>query len=83
VPEVEVVLPRWGETMEEAVVVEWLRAEGERVELDEPICLIETDKVDAEIPSPAAGTVTRHLVAARTRVAVGARLALIAADAPT
>ena len=46
-----VVLPKWGLTMLDATLVEWLKQEGERVEVDDAICLVETDKVDAEVPT--------------------------------
>ena len=53
--ETPVVLPKWGLTMLDATLVEWLKQEGERVEVDDPICLVETDKVDAEVTAPVAG----------------------------
>jgi pyruvate dehydrogenase E2 component (dihydrolipoamide acetyltransferase) len=75
--DVSVVLPRFGASMEEAIFVEWLHAEGDRVELDEPICVIETDKVDAEVVAPAAGILGSLRAAPRETIAVGAELALI------
>ena len=53
--DVPVLLPRLGASMEEAIFVEWLRADGDHVQADEPICVIETDKVDAEVVAPATG----------------------------
>ena len=50
--ETPVVLPKWGLTMLDATLVEWLKQEGERVEVDDAICLVETDKVDAEVTAP-------------------------------
>src|SRR5438270_9850797 len=52
----EVVMPQMGESIAEGTITRWLKKVGERVERDEPLFEISTDKVDAEIPSPAAGT---------------------------
>lgn len=54
----EVVMPQMGESIAEGTITKWLKKVGERVERDEPLFEISTDKVDAEIPSPAAGTLT-------------------------
>jgi pyruvate dehydrogenase E2 component (dihydrolipoamide acetyltransferase) len=54
----EVVMPQMGESIAEGTITKWLKNLGERVERDEPLFEISTDKVDAEIPSPAAGTLT-------------------------
>ncbi len=54
----EVVMPQMGESIVEGTITKWLKQVGERVERDEPLFEISTDKVDAEIPSPAAGTLT-------------------------
>ena len=52
---VSVTMPRLGESVTEGTVTRWLKKEGERVEADEPLLEVSTDKVDTEIPSPAAG----------------------------
>ena len=52
---VSVTMPRLGESVTEGTVTRWLKKEGERVEVDEPLLEVSTDKVDTEIPSPAAG----------------------------
>src|SRR3954454_1324902 len=52
---VSVTMPRLGESVSEGTVTRWLKKEGERVEADEPLLEVSTDKVDTEIPSPAAG----------------------------
>jgi 2-oxoglutarate dehydrogenase E2 component (dihydrolipoamide succinyltransferase) len=57
----EVVMPQMGESIAEGTITRWLKKVGERVERDEPLFEISTDKVDAEIPSPAAGTLTQVL----------------------
>src|ERR1700752_328795 len=54
----EVVMPQMGESIAEGTITKWMKKVGERVERDEPLFEISTDKVDAEIPSPAAGTLT-------------------------
>ena len=75
--ETPVVLPKWGLTMLDATLVEWLKQEGERVEVDDAICLVETDKVDAEVVAPASGVLGALRVAPRETIAVGAELARI------
>ena len=54
----DVVMPQMGESIAEGTITKWLKKVGESVERDEPLFEISTDKVDAEIPSPAAGTLT-------------------------
>src|SRR5882672_3102689 len=54
----EVVMPQMGESIAEGTITKWLKQVGDHVERDEPLFEISTDKVDAEIPSPAAGTLT-------------------------
>jgi pyruvate dehydrogenase E2 component (dihydrolipoamide acetyltransferase) len=78
---VEVILPKWGLTMEEGTVAEWRKQEGDAVAEDEIIAEVETDKITNELPAPASGIVAKILVAAGETVEVGTVLALIAADA--
>ena len=78
---VEVILPKWGLTMEEGTVSEWRKQEGDAVAEDEIIADVETDKITNELPAPASGIVAKILVAAGETVEVGTVLALIAADA--
>ena len=54
---VSVTMPALGESVTEGTVTRWLKKEGETVEVDEPLLEVSTDKVDTEIPSPAAGVV--------------------------
>src|SRR5581483_3079325 len=54
----EVVMPQMGESIAEGTITKWLKNVGDKVERDEPLFEISTDKVDAEIPSPSAGTLT-------------------------
>ncbi|WP_328482372.1 2-oxoglutarate dehydrogenase, E2 component, dihydrolipoamide succinyltransferase [Streptomyces sp. NBC_00377] len=74
---VSVTLPALGESVTEGTVTRWLKAEGERVEADEPLLEVSTDKVDTEIPSPAAGILASIKVAEDETVEVGAELAVI------
>ncbi|MET8696329.1 2-oxoglutarate dehydrogenase, E2 component, dihydrolipoamide succinyltransferase [Streptomyces bauhiniae] len=74
---VSVTLPALGESVTEGTVTRWLKAEGERVEADEPLLEVSTDKVDTEIPAPVAGVLASIKVAEDETVEVGAELALI------
>src|SRR5947209_17296557 len=58
----DVVMPQMGESIVEGTLTKWLKKAGDRVERDEPLFEISTDKVDTEIPSPAAGTLAEVLV---------------------
>jgi len=64
-------MPQLGETIIEGTILKWLKAEGDTVTRDEPLFEISTDKVDTEVPSPVAGTVTKILVDEGATVAVG------------
>jgi pyruvate dehydrogenase E2 component (dihydrolipoamide acetyltransferase) len=70
-------MPALGESVTEGTVTRWLKSEGDRVEVDEPLLEVSTDKVDTEIPSPVAGTLTRILVQEDDTVPVGADLAVV------
>ncbi|MFE6762531.1 2-oxoglutarate dehydrogenase, E2 component, dihydrolipoamide succinyltransferase [Streptomyces sp. NPDC057689] len=74
---VSVTLPALGESVTEGTVTRWLKAEGERVEADEPLLEVSTDKVDTEIPAPASGILSSIKVAEDETVEVGAELAVI------
>src|ERR1700739_2428770 len=77
---VSVVMPQLGESVTEGTVTRWLKREGERVEADEPLLEVSTDKVDTEIPSPVSGVLRGITVAEDETVAVGAELAVIDED---
>ncbi len=64
-------MPQLGETIVEGTILKWLKNEGDQVKADEPLFEISTDKVDTEVPSPVAGTVTKLLVPEGTTVPVG------------
>jgi pyruvate dehydrogenase E2 component (dihydrolipoamide acetyltransferase) len=74
---VSVSMPQLGESVTEGTVTRWLKREGERVEADEPLLEVSTDKVDTEIPSPVSGILRGITVAEDETVAVGAQLAVI------
>ena len=71
-------MPALGESVTEGTVTRWLKAEGDHVNVDEALLEVSTDKVDTEIPSPVAGTLTKILVQIDQTVPVGAELAVIA-----
>ena len=73
----EVVMPQMGESIAEGTITRWLKQVGERVERDEPLFEISTDKVDAEIPAPEAGTLTEIKVKEGETVAVNTVVAVI------
>ncbi|MDQ4103788.1 MAG: 2-oxoglutarate dehydrogenase, E2 component, dihydrolipoamide succinyltransferase [Actinomycetota bacterium] len=72
-----VAMPALGESVTEGTVTRWLKREGETVQVDEPLLEVSTDKVDTEIPSPAAGVLRRIVVPEDETVQVGAELAVI------
>src|SRR6478609_4293700 len=76
-----VTMPALGESVTEGTVTRWLKAEGDEVAVDEPLLEVSTDKVDTEIPSPVAGTLTKILVQEDDTVPVGADLAVIGGGA--
>jgi len=80
VARIEVPMPQMGESIAEGTVSKWLKQLGETVERDEPILEISTDKVDAEIPSPASGTLVEISVAEGETVEVGTIVAFIDPD---
>ena len=72
-----VIMPQMGESIAEGTVVRWLKKVGDHVERDEPLLEISTDKVDAEIPSPAAGVLSKILVKENETVAVNTVVAVL------
>ncbi|WP_299838440.1 2-oxoglutarate dehydrogenase complex dihydrolipoyllysine-residue succinyltransferase [uncultured Jannaschia sp.] len=72
---VDVMVPALGESVTEATVATWYKAEGDSVEADEMLCELETDKVSVEVPAPAAGTLTKIVAGEGETVAAGGKLA--------
>jgi len=78
---VEMIIPKMGESIIEATIISWMKQEGDRVEEEEILLEIATDKVDSEVPAPASGTITKILAQPDQVVAVGGVVALIETDA--
>ncbi len=76
-PEVEVLLPKMGESVAEATIIKWLKEEGDEIEADEPIIEIATDKVDSEVPAPEDGVLVKRLCEEGDVVEVGNPIAII------
>ena len=76
----DVIMPQMGESIAEGTVTKWLKNVGDKVERDEPLFEISTDKVDAEIPSPAAGILKEIRVGPGTTVPINTVVGVIAAE---
>ena len=76
-------MPKMGESVAEATILKWLKKEGDKIEMDEPVLEIATDKVDSEVPSPAAGILSRRMFEEGQVVKVGQVIAEIAAAGET
>jgi 2-oxoglutarate dehydrogenase E2 component (dihydrolipoamide succinyltransferase) len=79
--QIEILLPKMGESVAEATIIKWLKNEGDRVEADEPIVEIATDKVDSEVPAPESGILSKRLVNEGDVVKVGQPIAQIGSAA--
>jgi len=78
---VDVVMPKMGESIQEGKILRWMKKPGEKIEKEESILEISTDKVDSEIPSPTAGVLTKIVVPEGETVEVGTVIAVIETDA--
>lgn len=78
--QIEIVMPKMGESIMEATIIKWSKQVGETIEMDETLLEIATDKVDSEVPSPVRGTVAKLLFEADAVVQIGATIALIATE---
>jgi len=76
-PMADVEMPQLGETVTEGTITQWFKAVGDRVEVDEPLFEVSTDKVDSEVPSPASGVLQEILVPEGETVDVGTKLAVL------
>ncbi len=72
---IDIVMPKWGDTMLSGVISEWMVEAGEQVENDEVLAMVETEKVLAEVKAPAAGTIVEVLVEEDEEADVGAVIA--------
>ena len=79
----EVLMPALGESVTEGTVTTWLKSVGDAVEADEPLLEVSTDKVDSEVPSPAAGFLAEIRVEEDETVSVGTVVAIISSEAPS
>jgi 2-oxoglutarate dehydrogenase E2 component (dihydrolipoamide succinyltransferase) len=79
--EVEVVMPKMGESITEGTIIAWYKEPGDPIDLDETLLEIGTDKVDTEVPSPAQGVLKERLVEEGDTVEVGTKIAIIGAEA--
>ncbi|MDR3666435.1 MAG: E3 binding domain-containing protein, partial [Ignavibacteriaceae bacterium] len=78
----DITMPKMGESVMEGTIIKWYKKVGDRVEKDEPLFEISTDKVDTEIPSPAEGTLTEIMVAEQETVEIDTVVARIETDNP-
>src|SRR5438093_12245384 len=79
----DIIMPQLGESIAEGTIVKWLVAPGGRVEKDQPLLEVETDKVALEVPSPTGGFLSDVLVPEGQTVPVGTLIARLEAQAPT
>ena len=75
--QVELIMPKMGESIMEATILNWVKKEGDEVEMDETILEIATDKVDSEVPSPVAGRIAKILFQVDDTVEIGKVIAII------
>lgn len=78
----ELVLPKMGESVAEATIIKWVKQPGDKIDIDESVLEIATDKVDSEVPSPVAGKLVKIFFKEDEIVQVGAVIATIETDAP-
>ncbi len=75
--EVKIVVPPLGESVVEGTIVKWLKNEGEKVKIDDPLVEVMTDKINVELPSPYNGVMKKHLIAPDTVVEIGTEIAIL------
>lgn len=77
---IEVILPKWGMTMQEGTIASWLVEIGTIVQEGEPLAIVETEKVETELLSPGSGTITEIIVASGATIEVGVIVAMIESE---
>lgn len=77
---IDLIMPKMGESVAEATILKWLKKEGDRIEVDEPVLEIATDKVDSEVPSPTAGILSKCLFEEGQVVKVGEVIARLSPE---
>ncbi len=80
---IQMIMPKMGESVAEATILKWLKKEGDKIEADEAVLEIATDKVDSEVPSPSAGILSKRMFEEGQVVKVGEVIALITAENET
>src|SRR5947209_7168469 len=76
----DIIMPQMGESIVEGTITKWLKKPGDKVQRDEPLFEISTDKVDAEIPAPASGILQEIKIAEGTTVGINTVVGTISAD---
>ncbi|HEX9549222.1 MAG TPA: biotin/lipoyl-containing protein, partial [Acidimicrobiales bacterium] len=79
----DIIMPQLGETVTEGTITRWAKQVGEKIEEDDILFEVSTDKVDSEVPSPVAGYLAEILVPEGETVDVGTKLAVISSEAPS
>jgi 2-oxoglutarate dehydrogenase E2 component (dihydrolipoamide succinyltransferase) len=77
---VEILMPQMGESVMEATIISWLKKEGEKVEIEEPLLEVATDKVDTEVPAIQEGIIQEFLAKEGDVVQIGAPIAILNVD---
>jgi pyruvate/2-oxoglutarate dehydrogenase complex dihydrolipoamide acyltransferase (E2) component len=77
---IEVILPKWGMTMQEGTIAGWLVDIGTKVQEGDPLAIVETEKVETELLSPGSGTITEIIVASGSTIEVGVVVAMIESE---
>lgn len=77
---IEVILPKWGMTMQEGTIASWFIEVGAKVQEGDPLAIVETEKVETELLSPSSGTITEIIVVAGSTVDVGVIIAMIESE---
>src|SRR5512135_3042308 len=78
---VDIVMPKMGESIQEGRILRWMKKPGDKIDKDESILEISTDKVDSEIPSPSAGFLSRIVIPEGETVEVGTVIAVVETEA--
>ena len=77
---IEILMPQMGESVMEATIISWLKKEGEKVEAEEPLLEVATDKVDTEVPSIHEGFIKEFLAKEGDVVQIGSPIAILSTD---
>ena len=78
--QVELIMPKMGESIMEATIIKWSKKVGDKIEMEETLLEIATDKIDSDVPSPVSGTVAKILFEEGETVEIGKAIAIIATE---